>query len=216
MTDSDQHPVYDPALDRLLSEMHIRIRQGKLDEIAERLAKAKALAPDHAEVLEIEGDVAFAKGRFIKAELIYKQAWDADRKNARLEEKYATAVVKARVPDFYAQQLGDDSFWSNRVPRKPIVSTLQSALLPGLGQLYNGDWFKGLVVIGFYLLGSFAQFRAIYYPINAFLKNHQVSTFFSSVFGTLLHDSQLLMTFMLLALWFYAVIDAYLVARSTK
>ncbi|HEY3378143.1 MAG TPA: hypothetical protein VGL77_11685 [Armatimonadota bacterium] len=203
----------DPQLDRLLAETFLRVRQGRYAEATARLAEAKELAPDHPAVLELEGDLAFAQRRYRQAESLYKQAFTLNPQNTKLEEKYATAVLKVHTPEILSHQIPDDSLWSNRVPRTPIVSLLQSSVLPGLGQFSNGDWLKGLLVLGVWLLLNGCQFSMLY-------------TAMSRVALSIENAPQLLQAFtkpgpfltglLLCALWCYAVIDAWWVAKNSR
>ena len=96
-------------------------------------------------MLELEGDIARAKGMNGMAERLYRQAFQADRGNARLEEKFATALLKTHQHEYAA--LPDDSTWSDRVQRNPAASGVMSTLLPGLGQFHNGDFLKGAAIV---------------------------------------------------------------------
>lgn len=201
-----------PELDRLIAEIFLRVRQGRYAEAANRLAAAKALAPDHPAVLEIEGDLAFAQGRFSQAEKCYKLALAGDPQNGKLEEKYATALLKVRFPSYIAQQIPDDSPWANRVPRNPTLSALQSAFLPGLGQFYNGDYLKGCVIFGITLIVDFSVLRLIG---NALYAQRDIPVL-TTIAATLFHGPSLVLLLLLLAIWVYAVIDAGQVAKHTK
>ncbi|OQX04518.1 MAG: signal peptidase I [Thiothrix lacustris] len=85
-------------------------------------------------------------------------------------------------------------------PRKPLLAALMSAILPGLGQLYNGDWRKAL-----WLLLSFALLTvpaiavvALYLPMSW--------TFPALVIGLLL----------LIIIWLYGVTNAFRAARRQR
>lgn len=85
-------------------------------------------------------------------------------------------------------------------PRKPLVALLMSAILPGLGQLYNGEWHKAL-----WLLLSFALLTvpamavvALYLPVSWTLP--------ALVLGLLL----------LVIVWLYGVTNAFRSARRQQ
>jgi tetratricopeptide (TPR) repeat protein len=201
------------ALDRILSEIYLRLRQGKFAEAKERLAKAKALAPDAPAVLEIEGDLAFAQRNYRTAETLYRDALTRDRKNTKLEEKYARALLKVHEPEYAYLRNYDDSLWSNRVPRNPIASTLLSALLPGLGQLYNGDIFKGIIMIFFAIL---FESQVVWAYARVLVKSQQVPHVLSRAFDTLFHGANPVLLLIILGLWVYGLIDAWLVAKESR
>jgi len=209
-------------LDRLLMEMHVRPRQGQYDEVKERLAKAKAIAPDHPAVLETEGDLAFNQGRYKQAETLFKAALGADAGNARLEEKYATALLKVQMPGFSVNQIPDDadSFWSNRVPRPAWASGLLSAMLPGLGQFYNGDFIKGgILVLVDIIFWRFVLAHAA--GINAAIRVKMHLAKDDSIphdifFHDFLHSFSIPMLLLLAAALIYGVVDAVLVAKMMR
>jgi hypothetical protein len=204
-------PELDPAIDRLLAEAHMRMRQGDLEAAASRLAQAKQSQPEHPAVLEMEGDLAFTRGRYGQAEGLYRRAREGDPRNARLEEKFATALVKKFEPQFSAQIGPDDNPWSRPVARPPYLSGLASGLLPGIGQFYNGDLLKGGLVLAGYvflamgLVGNvlrvLKQFQNAGTPVNA-------TTILAGMGGT---GTGILVLMVLL--WLYAVIDAAWMAR---
>jgi tetratricopeptide (TPR) repeat protein len=196
--------------------MHVRLRQGQYDEVKERLAKAKAIAPDHPAVLETEGDLAFSQGRYKQAENLFKAALQADPGNARLEEKFATALLKVQTPGFSVNQIPDDadSFWSNRVPRNPVVSGLLSALLPGLGQFHNGDWLKGAVLLLFDLIVYSQVIYSVYNALKAL--NAQGALPIDSVMQQVFTNVSIPLLLLLAAALIYSIVDAVMVAKMMR
>ncbi|MHB9026889.1 MAG: RING finger protein [Armatimonadota bacterium] len=211
-----QQPPTDTSLDRLLAEIYLRLRQEQFDEAQTRLAQAKELAPGHPAVLEIEGDLFFARRRYRDAEAVYRQAFQADPANAKLEEKYATALIKVHEPEYNMHAIPDeDSIWGNKVKRPVTASALLSALLPGLGQWYNGEIIKGgaLIVVSVMLFGA-----EISYVMQSYSHLHKQGLPFSmgGLFGPLFTGGSLFVIFLMLAVWVYSIIDAALVAHSTE
>ena len=207
-----------PALDRLLSEIFIRMRQGKYAEAAARLAQAKELAPEHPAVIEIEGDIAFAKGRFGTARDLYKRALESDPKNGKLEEKFATALLKMMMPQLLSHDVPDDSLWSDRVPRNPVASLFRSLVLPGYGQIFNGELLKGLIVL---LAAACTGLPLLYVIISIAYANqslHRANPLspVPNISDTLLHGGYLLLLILNAGIWIYGMIDAWYVAKQTK
>ncbi|SEA78294.1 signal peptidase I [Thiothrix caldifontis] len=83
-------------------------------------------------------------------------------------------------------------------PRKPLLAVLMSALLPGLGQLYNGEFHKAVwLFLGFALLTVPAiAIVALYLPVS-----WTSPTLFIGLV-------------LLIALWIYGVINAWRRARQ--
>lgn len=201
----------DRELDRLLGEIHLRIRQGRYTEAEERIAQAQALAPEYASVVEAEGDLAFAKRKFKQAENLYRAALVLDPTDDKLEEKYALSVVKVHEPEIVAHIIpGDDSLWSNRVPRPPVMSSGLSAILPGLGQWYNGDMLKAVGLIVAWLLLFFGQLGAALGGLKS------ISTGGGNPLAALFSGWNIALLILAFALWAYAVADAYLIAVRTN
>lgn len=200
-----------PELNRLLTEAHLRLRQEQYADARARLDAAKAIAPDDPAVLELDGDLAFAQHRYKQAELTYRRAFELDRTNTRVEDKYATALLKGSEFQFNTIPDVDDSFWSMLVKRPPWASTLLSAVLPGLGQLYNGDLLKGGALV-------FVEIMCWSFILGVIHQLHQAGTAATlvTILPALLHGAGILMLLVMLAAWGYGIIDAYLTAKSMQ
>ena len=215
---SFQDPLSSPNanLERVLWEARLRIRQGRFAEARERLEKARELAPEESvAVIELEGDLAFAQGRFLSAEGLYKHAFTLSPDNAKLEEKYATALLKMHEPELLPLKKLDDSPWSNRVPRNPIMSAIQSLLLPGLGQLHNGEWLKALIMMGIAIFILLAQLRTYIYAFYALRDQGSLSPA-SLAFAELYRGAGIALIICYVLLWLYSIADAAIIARETK
>jgi hypothetical protein len=206
-----------PELDRLLMEMHVRLRQEQFNEVKERLAKAKTIAPDHPAVLEAEGDLAFVEQHYKQAETLFKAALQTDPGNARLEEKFATALLKVQMPGFSINQIPDDvdSFWSNRVPRNPVISGILSAVLPGLGQFHNGDWLKGAIL---FLFDLWIYSKVIYvvYQTLRIIHKQGLTLSYGDIVGRATHSVSIFLLLLLAAALIYSIVDAVMVAKMMQ
>ena len=215
-------PRPDPELAALLTEAHLRIRQERYEDARERLAAAKQLAGDVPAVLELEGDIAFAQRRYKQAELLYHRAFQADPKNGPLEEKFATALVKVHEPEYRSHDIrdDDDDFWSFHVARPPWASGLLALILPGLGQLYNGDMLKGGALL-FVTLGVWSAILTRWHV--AIDKLHaakdvpeNIVPSLAQMLPALQHDIILVWSVVLAGLAVYSMIDAVQVAISLQ
>lgn len=221
MTDPGATPPPAPDLDHLLVEIHLRMRQERYNEVEERLARVKAMAPDHPAVLELEGDLAFARRRFKMAEQLYHRACELEPENTRVEDKFANAVMKVHEPEFRAHQLPDDdeSIWSFHVRRPIWASAALSALLPGLGQFYNGELLKGGVLV--FVDMAFARYviNQAWYTMDGIRKQLQLPEgqpgIPVSYFPQLLHGMSIFVLMLLAAVWIYGIVDAVLVAKKS-
>jgi hypothetical protein len=201
MTPEPGPPAFDPAL----AEIQLRIRQGQYADAAARLDIVKAGSPEDPAVWEVDGDLAFAQRRYRQAQTSYRRAHELDPTNGPLEEKFALAVVKVHEPDLLAHQrdLPDDDtpWWAQRIPRSPTVSGLLSALIPGVGQCYNGELLRGGLLIFAWLMLCAQVLTSVT------LDNHGEFTLGAAI-ASLFHGVALLWTLLLLALWLFAIIDA--------
>lgn len=87
---------------------------------------------------------------------------------------------------------------SPRTAKKPLVAAFMSLLLPGYGQLYNGEHYRALLLFMLFALSSFPLFMfiALYTP-------------FTMMIVVLLGNS-----LFILGLWFYAIRQAYQYAKQ--
>ncbi len=202
-----------PSLDRLLAETFLRVRQERYDEAAVKLQELKALAPEHPGVLEIEGDLAFARRDFRAAERLYRQARTLDLTNARLEEKFATAVVKVHEPELLSHLPPDDDPWHRHFHRLAWASAAISAIFPGLGQLYNGDMLKGGTLFIAAVLLIFAQLNGLMTTAaHLHLEGAPVTT--GDLAAAAFKGVNLVVVLLYAALWIYGIIDAAIIAQQ--
>jgi len=213
MTLSGSPLPVDPALDRLLSEAHIWLRQGQLPAVRERLTTLQQQYPNHPAVLEFEGDVLFTQGKIRDALASYQQARVLDPANARLEEKYATAVVQLKMPDILAHTVPDDDPWNHRIPRAPWASAGIAAIFPGLGQFYNGEMIKGGIIFTVSLLLIFSQLYGIMNVAHV-MKLQGIPVTTEGLVSAIFSGANIFSTLLSAALWLYGIIDAAVVAQE--
>ena len=112
----------------------------------------------------------------------------------------------------------DDPF-SVPMKRPAWASALFSALYPSLGQLFNGDWFKGVII--FVVAGILFKYNSnVVYA--ALLRNNPSKSIFSELnaeafhttFTTLFSGTPLLITILYILIWAYSIYDAIVTAKS--
>jgi tetratricopeptide (TPR) repeat protein len=134
----ESSPAERAEADRLLTAANVARRRGAFADAEQASRRAVELVPKDPGALELYGDVLQGVGRVDDAVIAYQRAHEADPKRRSAERKYAALTLMqhreiAALRDEY-------------IPRNPFVATLLSALLPGAGQLYNGEPAKGLTV----------------------------------------------------------------------
>lgn len=140
-------------VERLLRDAHLaRMRQQW--SISETLCrKALELAPADAMGLEMLGDLLHDKGSVEEALALYRKALEQQPAKASLEEKIARAVLQKDQDerDRVAAQLFLDSPGNVKErKRNATMALLLSLVCPGAGQIFNGQYVKGgiLLVVG--------------------------------------------------------------------
>ncbi len=134
------------AAENLMREASLLRRKERYKEAEEKCRTALELVPKDAASLEFLGDVLQGVARNDEALAAYKRALEADPKRTSAEAKYA---------DLLTLQENYEAYDPEEVSKNPWVSALMSALLPGAGQIYNGEWFKsiffGMILAALYL-----------------------------------------------------------------
>lgn len=198
-------------IERLLRAAHIHQVRGERSKAQELLQQALELDAENAGVWELLGDYQREAGDWQAAHDAYKKAHELDPQNAALERKYAEAVLqRTRAQEQYQQweralEGGGDA---PALPRNPGLAFILSFLLPGVGQLYNGQMLKGGIIIAVVILGLLLSGGGdFFYNILAYLVNP------TRVRGDQ-SGWQLMAGVAALIAWFYAFIDAPLSAAA--
>jgi tetratricopeptide (TPR) repeat protein len=159
--------------ERLLRQANLQQMRGQHSEASESLKQALELNPEHAPSWELLGDMYRQAGDRDAAREAYKHAHELDAKLTSAERKYAEIVLQV------AQEQQQREVWQYAVDnpqsdlllpkRNPGLAFLLSMCLPGVGQLYNGDFVKGGIVIGIWFIGWVIIFASP--EGNAFMGN---------------------------------------------
>ena len=212
-------PGVDPeVVEKAVRNAGIFLRRGDLESAERECQSASAVAPNDPAVHELYGDILLARGDRQGARERYKRAVDLAPGASSPEMKYARLVLN----------LGEEAWASKRrqeilespgseTPepgRSSSVALLASALWPGLGQWYNGENTKAIIlasVYGFVMLvllitGDLRQllrwFLMGFSPGGAQQTAQQVSILAALLWGGAAMA------------WLYAVIDALVKASQ--
>jgi tetratricopeptide (TPR) repeat protein len=133
----------------LLREASLLRRREKYRDAEIKCREALELVPKDAAGLELLGDILQGVARIDEALAAYKRASEADPKRISAEKKYGDLLVRQ-------QDFGSVDY--EAIPKNSFAAVLLSALLPGAGQLHNGDIGKGVffliaTAVCVYLLG---------------------------------------------------------------
>ena len=214
------HSELDPRRDeveRLLRQAHLEKMRGQSEQARATLQHALELMPDNPDVWEVLGDYRREAGDWKGAYEAYKRAHELIPENPHIERKFAESVLMlTRQQEQYRHwELaleGKADGDALLMPRNPGLAFLLSMLMPGVGQLYNGQWVKGGVLITLYVLGWIVFMLTpggsdFLYNLLAYLVNT------ARVRGTL-STFQLFVGLMLFLVWIYSMIDAPLSAAA--
>ncbi|MCS7064793.1 MAG: hypothetical protein NZL85_00815 [Fimbriimonadales bacterium] len=214
------HPELDPKreeVERLLRQAHLQQLRGQLEDASTAVKQALELTPDDASVWEMLGDLRQQAGDLQGAHDAYKHAHELAPDNAAIERKYAQTVLALTTQQeqfqLWQQALeGKLPEEEGGIPRRPGLAFLLSFVMPGLGQIYNGQLVKGGILLGTTMLGLtlFVVVRGGGEALNnmiAFLVNP------ARMQGTI-SELHLLVVIVLFFVWLYAIIDAPLSAAA--
>jgi tetratricopeptide (TPR) repeat protein len=134
----ESSPAEKDRAEELMREANLARRRERFGDAEARIREALALTPGDAMAIEMLGDVLQGVGRVDEAMLAYRRATQADPNRSASERKYAVLLMRQQ------QWSGEDP---EALPRRPMISTLLSCLLPGAGQMLNGETVKGFALI---------------------------------------------------------------------
>jgi tetratricopeptide (TPR) repeat protein len=208
-----------PELDRLLSQAHVFQMRGEVARAAELLEQAAELQPENAHVWELRGDLLMEMHRYEDARDAFAKALDLHPDEPRLEKRHARAVFQIQERKFEREQM--ELMVTNPElarpqlvgPRRPSLAALLSLLVPGSGQLYNGQYVKGGIILG--LMVALSLYLLTNPGFNRFVDSilHLTAGRHAPVGG--LGFAVSLAAFVALVVYSYALADAVAVALRT-
>lgn len=155
-------------VERLLTKANALRARGDNLKAESTCREALALAPEDPGVLELLGDLLLAAGKPTEAQELFRKAFARRPERGVLEEKIALAALKSDASLRAAQkrlQQGENPQLDDRKPRNPVLAFFLSSLLPGMGQMYNGDYWKG----GVLFLAALFTFGVLFYSVTGLL-----------------------------------------------
>jgi tetratricopeptide (TPR) repeat protein len=135
----------------LLSGAALCNRRLQWDEALKKCQEALALDSQSAEAHELVGDILQARGNWDGALQSYKTAQALNPKRTVLEEKIGLVSIELdqiALREERREQLKADPSQLKWDERDPKVACILSAIVPGLGQIYNRDYVKAGVILG--------------------------------------------------------------------
>ncbi len=135
-------------LGRLYETVRRELFRGRIDAADEAARRLLEKTPDSTSAHELMGDVLSARGQRARARDEYKQAMTLEPANADAERKFAEAMLLMGEAERTRNLVASGDFASLRRtgPGDAGAAAVRSMFFPGLGQLYNGDYEKGVIV----------------------------------------------------------------------
>ncbi|MCX7642265.1 MAG: DUF5683 domain-containing protein [Armatimonadetes bacterium] len=201
--------LLDDEVERLLTQANAERAKGNFLAARRLLEQALQKAPERAEIHELLGDVYKSVGDLSAALECYKKARELDSSRHSAEEKFALTLLEVNPPTVPEEV--------PFLPKNPNVAVILSAILPGAGQVYNEQWFKGIAmcVVTLVSLGYFLQF---YHQIRSATIMPTPSQIQQQLEKASTGEILLLLLAGLLAFctWTWSILDAYNTARKLQ
>jgi tetratricopeptide (TPR) repeat protein len=141
-------------IDTLVRTANIHVMRNHLSEAVSACQEALALDPDNPDVHELLADVLAQQGKRQAAIAEYRAVFEAHPDRVSAERKMAQLSLQMgeqqRLLELQRELVDDPSKRKHMIDRTRIAA-LSSVLLPGLGQLCLGAYFKGAALLVFTL-----------------------------------------------------------------
>lgn len=211
----------DAEIDKLLSRAHVfRMRQQYI-EAEDTLREALSLNPVRWDIVEDIADVLTARGKIDEAAEEYKRIFQSDSERSESAElKYARLALQmgeSKREKELAQQMIDNPA-EFRTPRgHPLPAFFLSAVVPGLGQIFNRQLTKGLILISVFLL-SLLALAALPQDTKNLIKYVSMALNPGAIEGHSPPVGTMVIFFVcaLVTIYFYAIVDAAVTAAAMK
>jgi tetratricopeptide (TPR) repeat protein len=132
------------AADNFIRQARLARTRGQNAQAADFLKKAEQAAPNAPAVLEFIGDDLAERKQFKQAREMYQKALKLAPKNVALERKFAETVL-------HTSALGSAAMYSEfEVSASKRAATIFSAIIPGAGQIFTGEYVKGALMFVFW------------------------------------------------------------------
>lgn len=142
-------------IDRQLSLANALRVKGDFVAGEDACRKALEIDPDDLRAGEMLGEFLYERGKLEEARDQFKQLLERDKSLSRIERRYA--MIALEIGDRERQRdLVQDVFARRSMEaenrRNAGLAMLLSAVAPGVGQIYNGEFVKGGIVLASFLL----------------------------------------------------------------
>ncbi len=153
MAGSDLPPETDAEREAELGKLFLRARralnQGKIPQAESIAEQIQQMVPDTTSAEELSGDVAMANKRYGEARDRFQRALEIEPANSDAERKYGEAVLViaqgSRLRE-RVEEIAEDPEAYKSQKKLPWLAAFYS-VIPGLGQVYNRQYEKGMALV---------------------------------------------------------------------
>lgn len=192
-------------IDKLLISANLHRMRGQLTDAEQDCRKAISISPKDAVIREMLGDILYEAGKLDAAQSEYRTAMEMAPRRASAETKYAKVTLEIAERErekAIAREIIENPHKYLGHKRRPAFAIL-SAVIPGLGQFYNGDLTKALVIWGVMILFFLSWALPHHYPKG-------VRTVQEFIYYT--NPAVLVLGILFIMVYFYGLIDAAVTA----
>ncbi len=160
-------PLEPDEVGRLFDTVRRALHARRIPNAAEAAEELLEKHPDSTTAHELMGDVLAAQGKRSQAKEEYKRALELEPANADAERKFAELALMVGQSERTRQMLvaGDLEGLRGAVRKENGAAAARSLFFPGLGQLYNGEYERGMATV----LAAFPLFGLAVWGISAFI-----------------------------------------------
>jgi tetratricopeptide (TPR) repeat protein len=142
-------------IDRLMSRANVHRMRGELIEAEDCSRQALELDERRLDAREFVADMLYARGQLDRAAEEYKGLIERRPPDLTLEAKYAKVILEIGEREhekIIAQEMLANPEQFKTPEKHPLWAFVLSILVPGVGQMYNGEKAKGGIILGIYVL----------------------------------------------------------------
>jgi tetratricopeptide (TPR) repeat protein len=148
-SDGDLGELEQEEMARLYDTVRRALQYRRIPQAVQAAEELVQKHPESTTAHELMGDVLAAQGKRTQARDEYRRSLDLEPANADAERKWAEVMLRIGEADRTRDALQAGRFDEIRgASRKDATgAVMRSMFFPGLGQLYNGDYEKGIITV---------------------------------------------------------------------
>lgn len=141
-------------IDRLMSRANVHRMRGEYIEVEDLCKQIIELDENNADARELMADMLFARGQLQPAADEYKKLLEYHPDRVSAETKYAKVILEMGENEHekqIAQEMLENPGKYKEPQSHPLLAFIFSAVVPGVGQLYNREMIKGYIILGVFI-----------------------------------------------------------------